>query len=140
MWKTPLEGGSIMQLTRNGGREAFESFDAKFVFYYIDNARTGIWRVPVAGGAESRVLERAAQGHWALSAQGLYFLDPAPGGRSTNIQFFNFANEQITTVLSMDRELIVKGPGFAVSPDNRWFLCASLDQSGSDLMLVENFH
>jgi hypothetical protein len=30
-------------------------------------------------------------------------------------------------------------PGFAVSPDGRWILCAQLDQSGSDIILLENF-
>ncbi|NOT59883.1 MAG: hypothetical protein HOP19_06615 [Acidobacteria bacterium] len=139
VWKTPVAGGSITQLTRHGGREAFESFDAQFVYYFIDNARTGLWRVPVTGGEETRVIERAAQGHWALSSAGIYFLTPASDRSSTHIQLFDFASGQIKTLLTMDRELIVKGPGFSISPDERWFLYANLDQSGSDLVLIENF-
>ncbi|MGH9843675.1 MAG: winged helix-turn-helix domain-containing protein [Blastocatellia bacterium] len=141
VWKTPADptgSGSLVQITQNGGREAFESFDGKFVFYYIDSARSGLWRVPVEGGEEVRVIERAAQGNWALSEQGIYFLDPT-ASHGMKVQFFNFANGQTRTVTEINRELIVKGPGFSISPDGRWFLCSSLDQNGSDIMLVENF-
>jgi hypothetical protein len=35
---------------------------------------------------------------------------------------------------------LVQGPpAFAVSLDGRWILCAQLDQSGSDIILMENF-
>ena len=31
VWKAPAEGGAAVQVTKNGGREAFESPDGKFV-------------------------------------------------------------------------------------------------------------
>jgi hypothetical protein len=30
--------------------------------------------------------------------------------------------------------------GLTVSPDGQWFLYPQLDQAGSDLLLVEDFH
>src|SRR5437879_10075636 len=63
VWKVPAEGGPAVQVTRNGGREAYESRNGKFV-YYSKLGVPGIWRVPVEGGEEIQVLDRGIQGHW----------------------------------------------------------------------------
>jgi hypothetical protein len=43
-----------------GAREAFESLDGRFV-YYANVDAPGIWKVPVAGGEETRVLDRGGR-------------------------------------------------------------------------------
>ncbi|HEX6622898.1 MAG TPA: LpqB family beta-propeller domain-containing protein, partial [Pyrinomonadaceae bacterium] len=45
VWKAPAEGGATIQLTKGGGREAFDSPDGKFVYYTKADA-PGLWRVP----------------------------------------------------------------------------------------------
>jgi Tol biopolymer transport system component len=44
VWKVPSEGGAAVQVTRHGGREAFESLDGKFVYYTKQGPTAGIWR------------------------------------------------------------------------------------------------
>jgi hypothetical protein len=45
----------------------------------------------------------------------------------------------VTQITAIERNPIARGPRLAVSPDGRWILYDQLDQSGSDIMLVENF-
>jgi hypothetical protein len=40
---------------------------------------------------------------------------------------------------AIEKEPVAGDSGFAVSPDGRWILYAQRDQSGSDIMLMENF-
>jgi len=139
VWKIPAEGGQAAQVTKQGGREAIESPDGKFVYYFKSSGGSqGVWRVLVEGGAETRVLDQVSQGHWAILDQGIYFAKPqAKSGPA--IQFFSFATQQVTQVAVLEKRLIQGPPALAVSPDGRWILYAQLDQSGSDVMLVENF-
>ncbi len=138
LWKAPAGGGAAAQVTRQGGSEAFESPDGKFVYYSIGSLRPGVWRVPVEGGEEVRVIERAAQGAWAVSDRGIYFLTPK-ANRKAMVEFYDFATRQITQLGEIEKEMNTLGPNFSVSPDARWILCSRMDQSGSDVMLVENF-
>jgi Tol biopolymer transport system component len=139
VWKMPADGGQATPVTKQGGREAIESPDGKFVYYAKSSGGSwGIWRTPVAGGEEVRILDQVPQGNWGLSDKGIYFVNPQakPGPA---IQFFSFATGQVTQVAMIEKRLIQGPPAFAVSPDGHWILYAQLDQSNSDIMLVENF-
>ena len=71
------QGGAVVQVTKmKGAEEAFESLDGKFV-YYAKVGVPGIWKVPVAGGEETQVLDRSVWNFWALTGQGICFFDLA---------------------------------------------------------------
>ena len=139
VWKTPAEGGQAEQVTQQGGAEACESPDGKFLYYTksLDPDSTSIWRRPVAGGAEIQILDQASHGYWAVLEQGIYFLNRA--SPRTTIEFFSFATTQRTQIAVVEKRPFWAGPGFAVSPDGRWMLLSLIDQSESDIMLMENF-
>src|SRR4030095_12880312 len=101
-----------------------------------------IGRMPVAGGAEIRILDHVQGGYWAVLEQGIYFLNRAFLDRPnphTTIEFFSFATTQRPQIAVVEKQIPWYGPGFAVSPDGRWILLALIDQSESDIMLMENF-
>jgi eukaryotic-like serine/threonine-protein kinase len=138
VWKMPAEGGDALQVTRHGGFAAFESPDAKYVYYAKGRDVPGLWRVPVEGGEEAMVLDRPGAGAWHLWAvvdEGIYL---AEGERKSGgfIQFFSFATRQVKPVAVMERPPY---RGLAVSPDGRWLLYTQSDGSGSSIVLVENF-
>ena len=141
IWKMPSAGGPAVQVTKEGGFEGFESPDGKF-FYYTKGLRIpGIWRVPVEDGAESLVLSHNKAGswrYWAVVKQGIYFATWELGEKA--IEFFNFTTGKIIRVATLDKGIQSGYRGLSVSPDGRWLIYASIDQSGSDIMLMENFH
>jgi Tol biopolymer transport system component/DNA-binding winged helix-turn-helix (wHTH) protein len=140
IWKSRTHGGQAMQVTRaQGAREAFESLDGKSVYYAKLNL-PGIWRIPVEGGEETRVLDQGQMSLWSLGEEGICFFDLShPAG--PGLKFYNFATGK-TTVLrqfSRDTKIPTNDSAISVSSDGRSILYTQLDQEGSDLSLVENF-
>jgi Tol biopolymer transport system component len=137
-WKIPSAGGQAMQVTKQGGFAAFESFDGATLYYAKGQAVAGLWKVPVAGGEETPVLEQLGAdlwGYWSLTADGIYFYDTT----TKAIEFFSFNTRKVTQVAKREKPPHFSVPGFAVSPDGRWILFTQVDQDDSHIMLVENF-
>jgi len=139
IWKEPAAGGTAVQVTKSGGEEAFESADGKFVYYAKLDA-PGVWKVPVAGGEETRVLDRGGRNGWALTGQGICFFDFS-GSTGIALKFYNFATGKVTLLreFSKDTQVETFSTALTASPDGRWILYTQLDQSSSDLMLVDNY-
>jgi len=70
--------------------------------------------------------------------RGIYFATEATLGHPL-IEFFNFATGQASEVTRLVKGPHRFAPGLAVSPDGRSLLYSQMDQSGSDIMMVENF-
>jgi Tol biopolymer transport system component/DNA-binding winged helix-turn-helix (wHTH) protein len=138
LWKMPAEGGQAVQVTKQGGFLGRESIDGKFVYYLKDRGVPGIWRVPVEGGEEVLVLTHHKAGlsrAWTVVEKGIYFAtaeDPA----NPSIEFYSFDTSKVTQVAALSKPFSYS---LSVSPDGRWLLYTQVDQSGSDIMLMENF-
>ena len=93
VWKHNLDTGSDVQLTKDGGFDPIESTDGK-ILYYTRFYEAGIWNMPAGGGPETQIVRDRPQlgfwGHYAVTAEGLYFLDNDATPRPT-IDFYNFA-------------------------------------------------
>jgi hypothetical protein len=114
-----------------------ESSDGKTVYYAKSLQATSLWSIPVEGGLERQVL--GSLGHWsnfAVVDQGIYFIARSDSPPGSSIQFFDFANERIRPVATIEKPVF---SGLTVSPDGQWILYTQADEAGSDLMLVENF-
>jgi hypothetical protein len=95
-----------------------------------------LWKTPVSGGEERQVLPSVAYHAFSVVNQGIYFI-PEPGSDGKySIQFLSFATGKVKTIAPMTRPPV---EGLSVSPDGRFLLFSQGDESGSDLMLVENF-
>jgi hypothetical protein len=71
-----------------------------------------------------------------VTERGIYYGAPPHAGEERYIQFFDFATGASKPVVLAKRPFHV---GMSVSPDSRHILFDQYDESGSDLMLVENF-
>ena len=139
VWKAPASGGAARQVTTQGGFAAFESSDGKYLYYAKFDA-AGVWRIPTEGGEESLVLDRPKPrewGYWAVADRGIYFINSESKPLAT-IEFFSFATTRVTRIATIEKEPINTASNLAISPDGRWILYTQLDQSDSDIMLVEN--
>jgi hypothetical protein len=76
---------------------------------------------------------------WALTGQGIAFFDTGDStGRA--LKFYRFSTGKVTLLRGFSKNTGAGGgTALTVSPDGRWILYTQLDQSGSNLMLVENF-
>jgi len=141
VWKIPSQGGVALQVTRHGGFEARESPDGKFVYYVREFYRdgSGIWKVPIGGGEETRLLDHGISGLWTVLSGGVYFVVPSSSHGPT-VEFFNLRTQRITQIalLPEDTRLNTIDPAFALSPDARTILYGQTIPPGN-IMVVENF-
>jgi WD40-like Beta Propeller Repeat len=134
LWKVPFKGGSTVQVTRNGGVYATESDDGRFL-YYSKYEQPGVWKMPLNGGEETRVLDQPAGWlwfDWVLTRAGIYFPNEGvtPNGR---IEFFDFATHETTPVFRLEKPASFFG-GLAVSPDGRSLLYGQTELDDSYIM------
>lgn len=140
VWKVGVEGGSAVQVTRNGGRETYESPDGRAV-YYTKLGVPGIWSVPVSGGEETQLLASGMQGHWAVHDKGINLLNAR--SMPPVIELFGFRAPGIERVAALPRE-VIPFDGFATSSiaasrDGRSILYVQADQTQSEIMVLEQF-
>ena len=88
--------------------------------------QTSLWRVPVDGGEETRILESVMGGAFDLGRKGVYFVAPRTSGTSA-VQFLSFATGKVTTIALIHRPVDF---GLSVSPDERFILYTQLDPTG----------
>ena len=124
-------GGQPVQVTRNGGREACEDPDGRFVYYTKAPPERGLWRIPVSGGQSEVVDNVAAQGRWTVSRRGVYYRT-ADG----KLEFRDWTSGRTITLRTHGLRLVSHA---AVAPDDRWLLIAADAGIGRDLMVVANF-
>jgi len=138
VWKKPAGGGQAVQITKNGGYQALESSDGRYLYFV--KREPGIWRKDVRAGEETLVLEQARYGQWALLKDGICFIGSQDSQRHS-IEFFNFASGKVSQLTSLRKTTNTSGgPNLAASADGRWILYWQADQIDNDIMLVENFH
>jgi Tol biopolymer transport system component len=138
IWKMPVHGGDPVQLTTTRWAEQpIASPDGRFV-YFLRQDRSEIWSVPAESGQPRRVTgptHRYPVG-FAVTSKGIYYGAPPHAGEQRFIRFFDFSTGEDRPVVVAQRPFHV---GMSVSPDSRYILFDQYDESGSDLMLVENF-
>jgi hypothetical protein len=126
------------------------SQDGKFVYYiHFGDPKTpaSIRRIPVDGGEETLVVGLpggTGWNCWSLGERAIYYIDWGATPRAA-IKCFSLETRKTTQLGEIVKERRLRGFGFqpgirlAVSPDEQWLLYVQYDQSGSDIMLVENF-
>jgi Tol biopolymer transport system component len=151
LWKVPAKGGSPVQVTRKGGIYAMESTDDRFL-YYSKYEAPGIWKMPLQGGEETRVLDEPAGTNWfdwALARNGIYVLSFKNQPRSrfgirsilrsgpkATIEFFELTAHRIDPLWVTERP---PSWGLAISPDGRSILYVQNEFEESKIMVVKNF-
>lgn len=152
IWKKRTGGGDAIQVTFAGGYQAREAPDGRWL-YYVKSIRRpgqpetlgpegepGVFRMPLAGGPEERILTEGAFGRWALSRTGVYLLSNGNSQRAPSIDFFPYETWQRNTVMTFPRgSQFGMANSLTVSLEDRWIVYAKYDHAASDLMLLEDY-
>jgi Tol biopolymer transport system component len=142
IWKMPAGGGDAVQITPNGSERDLPqvSPDGKYL-YYLKPIRypqeCSVWKLPVGGGEETLVFDSTGcLSPYAVWEQGIYFFTPQDKQGRKDLTLYDFRTRGARKILTIE----TTGAFFvAASPDGRTILYTQ-DETGSDLMLVENFH
>jgi Tol biopolymer transport system component len=139
IWKMPSGGGEAVQITRNSGDMPQESPDGRFLYYMKGwPEAVTVWRALPDGSEEVNVLDSIDSfGEWTVGKEGMYFFRTSDKMGYRDICFYEFATGQTRKIVTTQRPPWSR---IVVSPDGRTILYPQSDQSGSVLMLVENFH
>lgn len=141
VWKVRPDGGDSVQVTKNGGFAAVESADGNYVYYAKGRSVQGLWRIGTDGTGEERVTDRLRPGHWgywALSSRGIYFAERESAEGGYALYLLPAGRKDPTRIAFFDKPLIPGDSGFSLSPDEQTLLYTQIDQSGSDILLVDN--
>ena len=137
IWKISMRGGAPVKLTKNGGISPVESPDGRFL-YYAKYEAGGIWKMPLSGGEETRVLDESGGPgwpNWMVSDEGIYFLRTNKPVHDT-IQFLDFASKKIIRIWSLPKGA---GWGLAMSQNGKSIFYVQSEFAESNVMLVRNF-
>jgi hypothetical protein len=139
VWRGELATGRETQVTHHGGFSAFESYDAK-TLYYSRFEGGGIWSMPVGGGEEQQVTDALHKGYWghfAVTDAGLYLLN-SESAPKPSLMFYKFQTRRLTTVLQLESSPSPGAPNLAASRDGRivWFTQGAWQSS---ITMAENF-
>ncbi|MBI4904428.1 MAG: serine/threonine-protein kinase [Acidobacteria bacterium] len=143
LFKVPVQGGNIVQVTRDGGYHGVEDPDGKLVYYAKSQTAPGLWRVPVGDAKEEPVVEAlkpAFWSYWSFGRNGIYWVDREDqegGGARYPLHFFDLAKSRDTVMTTLSKRPF--NSGLSVSPDGKWFLYTQVDQSETDIMMVDGF-
>jgi Tol biopolymer transport system component len=146
IWKSDIHGANPEALTdERGAGQPVESFDGKTIFFR--GRRNTFESVPVEGGEAKEVIVPDHDLVWVTTIQpvkkGVYFTEFERSSRSVVVSFYDFATKKNTVAFRMKTTRMGFDMGnytvFSVSPDGTHILYPRVDQSQTNLMLVENF-
>jgi hypothetical protein len=138
VWKAPSNGGHALPITKGGATFPLESPDGQYVYFARGSQ---LWRATVDGLKEEPVPgmpELIGWGdEWFPAGAGIYFLSHA--NRKPVINLFDLQTRKVRPVYMLEKPTPEWIGGMPVSKDGKFMLFPQVDQSSSDLMLIENW-
>ena len=136
LWKVSSTGGDEMQITRKGGHAVLESADGRSLYYVKSAHDTQLWNSALDGSGERPIIDNVYGRSFDVTKDGIYYLRREPDKTAT-LRYRNLANGQDKKISSINKPII---QGLSLSSDGKYLIYSQADSSGSDLMLVPDFH
>jgi Tol biopolymer transport system component len=143
LWRVGATGGHAVQLTKTASIMPIESPDGQYVYFVrFTEGQFRLWRIGPDGSGESMVNAMpplSSDGYeWWPFKSGIYFYAYKDG--NAEIDLLDLPTSRVRRISTLDKPPAPWMGGLSVSPDGKWFLYSRIDETASDLMLVENFH
>jgi Tol biopolymer transport system component len=135
IWRISSDGGASEQITRSGASSGSLPPDGQWLYFVRNEGVDGLWRMPVNGGPEMRVVETTWRFNYVATDSGVYYMPrPDADRRLNSVRYFDFGTRRDSEIAALDAPGDL---GMAISPDGKYLLFTKIDHLGADLMLVE---
>jgi serine/threonine protein kinase/Tol biopolymer transport system component len=141
IWRMTPDGADPAPITHQGGEAAVASLDGRYLYYRRGGTAGAIYRIRPDGTGDIQVTSETVYAvlPFAVTASRLWFVaPPTPARAYWSIRALLFADDRFVEAARLDAR--PDGHQMAVSPDERYALLTKIDLSGTDLLLVNNFH
>ena len=143
LWRVGATGGHAVQLTQKASVMPIESPDGQYVYFVrFTEGKFRLWRIRPDGSGESMVKAMPPLNsdgfEWLPLGSGIYFYAYKDG--NAEVDLLDLPTSRVRRISTLDRPPAHWVGGISVSPDGKWLLYSRIDETTSDLMLVENFH
>ncbi len=143
IWKADANGGNPEPIVKDrelSPAQPVESPDGKYIYF---RGRRSFWRIPAQGGEPEEAIIPEHDLGWSTTLQltktGAYFAEWQRSARSIVVSSYDFSTKKSSVVFKLNSWDFGGGHLFSVSPDGKYILYSKVDQSQTDLMLVQNF-
>jgi Tol biopolymer transport system component len=103
-----------MRVTKSGCEAPSLSPDGQWLYFTKKEGVDGLWRMPVAGGPEARVVDSLYRYNYFVTSTGVYYATrPNAAGLGASVRYFDFATKKTTDITTIDAPIDL---GLAVSP------------------------
>jgi Tol biopolymer transport system component/DNA-binding winged helix-turn-helix (wHTH) protein len=137
IWKAPSQGGTAVQVTRDGGWCLKESPDGKSRFVSVGEQPTRLIAIPAEGGTPEVVLDAiASPSSFAVASAGIYYLSPRRPDGTSEVRFYDSARRTSRMVMATSNPA---DTGLSLSLDETTVVFTQIEHDESTLMLIEGF-
>lgn len=134
------EGHEPAQITTDGGY-AMQEDPSGTVLYYTKSGLSGLWRRSLTDTTEAQVittLQPYDWGSWAIAEASLYYVERTLRAEAI-LKRLDVAQGDTSEVTRFDPRLMWHQNNFSVSPDGDVLLYTQVDQSESDIVLLDGW-
>jgi Tol biopolymer transport system component len=144
MWRQPwgANGTGEARMVRDHAFAGFESPDGRYLYYVHGPDDPGLFRAPVAGGAEEPVianLRPGMWGNWAFSGPDVFFINWVGQGSEAEAWMQRRKTDGTIEPLFKVGQPIGWDGGLAISPDAATLVYGQLDKVGADILELSNW-
>ncbi len=136
IWRVSSDGKDAVAVSADAGTAPELTADGEFMYYLKGDYKEGeLRRMDLRSGKESLVNANVIFRGFALGNRSVYYLTPnASVGPA--LQVLNMDTKRISRLGNLPNSVI---GGFSIAPDGRFLYYAQFDNSGDEVMLVNNF-
>lgn len=134
LFKMPASGGAATLVAARSAVRARESADGRWL-YFADFSQSGLYRMPLAGGEITRVIDQLTDpAGYDLAGQGVYYWT---GNRSApELRYMDLESRKVNLVLQPPRPAV---PNLTISPDGHWLCFPLIERYSQELMMIEKW-